>query len=363
MSEIVPAEKINTWFYPVRNIKVMLDRDLAELYEVETKTLKRKVRRNREMFPSDFMFKLTDQEFRNLRSQFVMSGWEGVRRPPIAFTEQGIAMLLRVLNRDRDSSFNITRKYAPITETFFDVIKKNWDVAKNHLTPKQQHWCEMFLALKKPTPAAVARILNISRAASSQMKLRLEKVLSPYYQSFIDEKENDIQLETIALKKQEHILDNPEYLEKRRGQNHYMHWRPGEKEKDERLGLELVKGRNGKQVKTQQELQKLKDLPIRHTSTHKASPLSLWWIARVEEEMSQKNTGYTVTYEKLYTFYWDKWPQKVRKEFHHLCRFCRCLLPLGEVVDGRKITKSRRYCSDSCKTYFKRHRLTSSKKY
>jgi hypothetical protein len=362
VSEIVPAEKITTWFYPIRNIKVMLDRDLAELYEIETKTLKRKVRRNSKKFPSDFMFELTDQEFRNLRSQFVMSGWEGVRRPPMAFTEQGIAMLLMVLNRDRNSPFNITRKHSPITETFFDVLKKNWDKAKNHLTPKQQHWCEMFLALKKPTPAAVARILNISRAASSKMKLRLLTVLLPYYQSFLDEQEDDKLLETITLKKQEHLLENPEYIERRRGQSHYMHWR-AEKVYHERLGKSLTTGRIGKQVKNTLELQKLKDLPIRHTSTHKASPLSLWWVARVEEEMSQKNTDYTATYEKLYAFYWAKWPEKARKELDCLCRFCRSLLPLGEIVGGRKITKRRRYCSDSCKTYFKRHRLTSFKKY
>lgn len=243
-----------------------------------------------------------------------------------------------------------------------DIIEQTYDKAKNHLTPKQRHWCEIFMALKKPTSAAVARKLNISRAASNKMKIRLLKVLWPYYQNVKDEQENDDELEIIALKKQEHILDNPEYLEKRRGQSHYMHWF-SEEVYHERLGRKLTIGRTGKQVKTQQELQNLKHLPKQLMSTHKASPLSLWWIARVKEKMSKENTGYTVTYEKLYAFYWDKWPEKVRKEFNHLCRFCRCLLPLGEVVGGRKITKRRRYCSDSCKTYFKRHRLTSFKKY
>ena len=359
----MPEIMLTDWFYRIRNTKVMLDKDLAELYEVETKTLKRKVRRNSEKFPSDFMFELTNQEFRNLRSQFGISGWEGVRRPPMAFTEQGIAMLLSVLDYDRDSPFNITHKHAPITETPFDVIKKTYDEAKNHLTPKQQHWCEMFLALKKPTSAAVARKLNISRSASNRIKLRLLKVLQPYYQKLKSKQENDELLEIIALKNQEHILDKPEYLEKRRGQNHYMHWR-AEKVWHERLGLFLATGRIGKQVKTRQELQKLKDLPIRFMSVHSASPLSLWWLARVKEEMLKDNISYTEAYKKLYVFYQEKWapPPDNTKSFDGRCRFCCCLLPLGEVVYVLKITKRRRYCSNQCKTYFKRHRLTPIKK-
>ena len=75
MSEVVPVERITTKIYLIRNIKVMLDKDLAELYEVETRVLKQAVRRNIKRFPSDFMFELTYQELRNLRSQFVMSSW------------------------------------------------------------------------------------------------------------------------------------------------------------------------------------------------------------------------------------------------------------------------------------------------
>lgn len=244
---------------------------------------------------------------------------------------------------------------------FSDILEQTYKKAKNHLTSKQQHWCEIFLALKKPTCAAVARKLNISRVASNQMKRRLLKILLPYYQSFLSEQNDDKLFLVHALNNQKDLLGKPEYLEKRRGQSQYMYWCAIEVW-NERLGLSLVTGRIGRQI-TYQELQNLKHLPIRLISTHKASPLSLWWIDRVKEEMSQKNTGYAVTYEKLYTFYSDKWPEKVREKLDHLCRFCRCLLPLGEVVDGRKITKRRRYCSDSCKTYSKRHRLTSFKKY
>ena len=95
--------------YLLRGSKVMMDRDLAELYEIETKQLKRAVRRNISRFPEDFMFELTKEEFENWRSQFVTSNRDkmGLRYPPMAFTEQGVAMLSSVLNSDRAIEVNI----------------------------------------------------------------------------------------------------------------------------------------------------------------------------------------------------------------------------------------------------------------
>src|ERR1035437_5213243 len=87
----------------------MLDRDLAELYEVRTSILKRAVTRNVERFPPDFMFVLDDQEVTNLRCQFgTSSSWGGTRYAPMAFTEQGVAMLSSVLNSPRAIQVNIT---------------------------------------------------------------------------------------------------------------------------------------------------------------------------------------------------------------------------------------------------------------
>lgn len=83
--------------YFVRGQKVMLDTDLAALYQVETKVLNQAVKRNRSRFPKDFMFQLTRSEFKNLKSQFVTSSWGGIRKLPFAFTEQGVAMLSGVL--------------------------------------------------------------------------------------------------------------------------------------------------------------------------------------------------------------------------------------------------------------------------
>jgi hypothetical protein len=95
--------------YLIRGHKVMLDRDLAELYGVETKVFNQSVKRNHKRFPSDFMFELTQQEFDSLRSQFVTSkqGRGGIRYLPSVFTEQGVAMLASILNSEKAIAINI----------------------------------------------------------------------------------------------------------------------------------------------------------------------------------------------------------------------------------------------------------------
>ena len=109
MSSLVPIERIEGKILLIRGQKVMLDRDLAELYGVKTKALKQAVRRNIKRFPDDFMFELTKEEFENWRSQFVTSNSDkmGLRYVPMAFTEQGVAMLSSVLNSERAILVNI----------------------------------------------------------------------------------------------------------------------------------------------------------------------------------------------------------------------------------------------------------------
>jgi phage regulator Rha-like protein len=109
MPNFMPIERITSKIYQIRNIKVMLDRDLAELYGVSTKVLKQAVRRNIKRFPEDFMFELTREEFLSWRSQFVTSNGDkmGLRYSPMAFTEQGVAMLSSVLNSERAIQVNI----------------------------------------------------------------------------------------------------------------------------------------------------------------------------------------------------------------------------------------------------------------
>ncbi|MCW3109638.1 MAG: DNA-binding protein [Segetibacter sp.] len=95
---IMPDEVIISKIYLIRGQKVMLDEDLAELYQVETKRLNEQVKRNIDRFPKDFMFQLSEKEFANLKSQFATSSWGGRRKPPFVFTEQGVSMLSGVLN-------------------------------------------------------------------------------------------------------------------------------------------------------------------------------------------------------------------------------------------------------------------------
>ena len=104
---VVPEEVLISKIFHIRGHNVMLDEDLADLYEVETKQLKRQVRRNIDRFPDDFMFELTREEFENLRSQIGTSSWGGARYMPMAFTEQGVAMLSSVLNSARAIKVNI----------------------------------------------------------------------------------------------------------------------------------------------------------------------------------------------------------------------------------------------------------------
>lgn len=103
----IPDEIITDKIYLIRNQKVMIDKDLADLYNVETKVLKQAVKRNIERFPEDFMFTLSKEEFNDLRSQIVTSSWGGSRYLPMVFTEQGVAMLSSVLRSERAIAVNI----------------------------------------------------------------------------------------------------------------------------------------------------------------------------------------------------------------------------------------------------------------
>lgn len=123
---LVPTERIERRILLIRRHKVMVDSDLAELYEVETRALVQAVKRNRDRFPDDFMFQLTKQEFDDLKSQSVTSssGWGGRRSAPYVFTEQGVAMLSSVLRSKRAVQVNIenhARFRAVAADARFDV--------------------------------------------------------------------------------------------------------------------------------------------------------------------------------------------------------------------------------------------------
>lgn len=135
---LIRYEEITKQILVIRSKKVMLDRNLAGLYQVETKVLIQAVKRNKERFPEDFMFQLKKKEFDNLRSHFVTSKKQGGRRyRPYAFTEQGVAMLSSVLNSQRAVMVNIVImrifvKLRRILASHKDLLKKIEDIEKKY---------------------------------------------------------------------------------------------------------------------------------------------------------------------------------------------------------------------------------------
>jgi ORF6N domain len=103
----IPDEVVVSKIYLIRDQKVMLDDDLADLYQIETRRLNEQVKRNIDRFPEDFMFRLTDEEWETLKSQNATSSWGGRRKMPSAFTEHGVLMLSSVLNSGRAIQVNI----------------------------------------------------------------------------------------------------------------------------------------------------------------------------------------------------------------------------------------------------------------
>jgi hypothetical protein len=128
---LLPDALISNKIILLRDQKVLVDRDLAELYGVNTRTLNQAVKRNLKRFPEDFMFQMTKEEFKIWRSQIVTSNNDkmGLRRPPYVFTEQGVAMLSSVLNSDRAILVNIQimrvfTKMRALLESHKEILRK-----------------------------------------------------------------------------------------------------------------------------------------------------------------------------------------------------------------------------------------------
>ena len=139
----IPDEVLLSKIYMIRDQKVMLDKDLSELYGVEIKRLNEQIKRNVERFPEDFMFQLSNEEWDSLKSQFATSTWGGVRNLPYAFTEHGVLMLSSVLNSKQAIQVNIhtMRVYTRIRELFLthkDVFVRVKQVEKQMMKQGQK---------------------------------------------------------------------------------------------------------------------------------------------------------------------------------------------------------------------------------
>jgi hypothetical protein len=164
---LIPTERIEQRIFALRGQKVMLDTDLAQLYEVETKTLNRSVKRNQDRFPLDFMFQLSDQEYGLLKIRFGDARWGGRRFPPYAFTEQGVAMLSSVLHSPRAVRVNIEimRAFVHLRE----VLSSHRDLARRleELEEKyDEQFARVFEAIRElMSPALPERNSRIGFAA------------------------------------------------------------------------------------------------------------------------------------------------------------------------------------------------------
>lgn len=155
MNSLIPVEAIADKIYFVRGHKVLMDRDLAGLYGVETGQLKRAVRRNIGRFPSDFMFELSKEELENWRCQFGTSNSDkmGLRHRPMAFTEQGVAMLSGVINSTRAIQVNIAimRAFVQMRQLLSSDKKlaEKLNTLEKRLTEHDKHFQIVFDAIKQ----------------------------------------------------------------------------------------------------------------------------------------------------------------------------------------------------------------------
>jgi ORF6N domain len=152
--EIIPVERIAKRVLMLRGERVMLGQDLAALYGVTVSALMQAVKRNQNRFPKDFAFQLATEEFTNLKSQFVISSWGGLRRArPYAFTEQGVAMLSSILNSERAVNVNIAImrafvKLRQALETNRELARK-FAKLERHLGKHDEEIAEILEAIRR----------------------------------------------------------------------------------------------------------------------------------------------------------------------------------------------------------------------
>jgi len=155
MDELVVLGEINSRILTLRGKQVMLDRDLAELYQVETRVLNQAVKRNSDRFPDDFIFQLTKEEFSNWKSQIVTSHSDimGLRKMPYAFTEEGIYMLATVLRSSvaTQTSISIIRTFKKLRE-----FSKHYNALAKQIIKVERKGDKQYKELKKALDELVA---------------------------------------------------------------------------------------------------------------------------------------------------------------------------------------------------------------
>ena len=165
----IPDETVMNKIFEIRNEKIMVDRDLAELYGVETRVLKQSVKRNISRFPPDFMFEMSKKEFEEWRKKFISDNHDkkGLRYAPFCFTEQGVAMLSSILNSDRAIQVNIQiirifTKMCELLSTHKEILQKIGHLEKKGIEHEDKINL-IFEYLKKLKAANQREILQKTR--------------------------------------------------------------------------------------------------------------------------------------------------------------------------------------------------------
>ena len=182
---------IQNKIYEIRGVKVMIDRDLAELYGVETRALNQAVKRNIDRFPDDFMFQLTDEEMEIWKSQIVISNSikMGVRRNPYAFTELGVAMLSSVLNSKTAIQINmgIMRAFVSVRQMLFTPPVDTVAELQNEMKDLKAYIEEVFADyndINDDTRMQLELINQTLAELQSQKKLEVRKPIEGFNQGY-----------------------------------------------------------------------------------------------------------------------------------------------------------------------------------
>ena len=164
---------IESKIYEIRGQRVMLDKDLADLYAVETKNLNKAVKRNPDRFPPDFMFQLTEEEFKHLRFHFGTSSWGGSRYMPYAFTEQGVAMLSGILRSPIavQVNINIMRAFVSIRQYVLASEAKNEEIEelKQRIQELENQGCKAFAMINQIGEETLEAINDLSEDTRKEL--------------------------------------------------------------------------------------------------------------------------------------------------------------------------------------------------
>ena len=175
----IHSSNIQNQIYTIRGERVMIDRDLAEIYGVETRALNQAVKRNSERFPSDFMFQLTDLEFQHWKSQIVMSNAVnlGLRKKPFVFTELGVAMLSSVLNSKTAIQINMN-------------IMRAFVAARNMLSINPEDRVSELHAELKALKDYIEEVFTDYNDINEDTRLQIELINQSLAELHIDKKQN-----------------------------------------------------------------------------------------------------------------------------------------------------------------------------